>query len=123
MDAHKRISKWVVAGVYLYLVFLALWPLIDLLAFDYQGREVGRDVVTVISSGFVAQAGDANRDGEFNQLDIALALQADKYQTGEPASFAEGDWSGDGLFDREDIVAALQTGNYLQGPYISYRAN
>ena len=31
MDARKRISKWIVAGVYLFLISLVLWPLIDLL--------------------------------------------------------------------------------------------
>ena len=64
-----------------------------------------------------AAAGDANRDGEFNQLDIVAVLQSAKYLTGEPATWSEGDWNNDGLFDQADIVAALQAGNYLQGPY------
>lgn len=62
------------------------------------------------------EAGDANGDGQFNQLDIVQILQAAKYLTGQPATWSEGDWNGDGLFDQDDIVAALQTGNYLQGP-------
>ena len=68
---------------------------------------------------FVPQAGDANMDGEFDQGDIVLLLQANKYNTGQPATFAEGDFTGDGVFNQLDIVAALQTGNYLQGPYAS----
>ena len=61
--------------------------------------------------------GDANRDFQFDQQDIAQVLQSAKYLTGEAATFEEGDWTGDGIFDQLDIIAALQTGNYLQGPY------
>lgn len=58
-------------------------------------------------------AGDANQDGQFNQLDVAAVLQAGKYMTGQPATWEEGDWTGDGWFDEMDIVAALQRGHYL----------
>ena len=64
-----------------------------------------------------AAAGDANRDFQFDQQDVAQVLQAAKYLTGEPATFEQGDWNGDGVFDQLDIVATLQTGKYLQGPY------
>jgi hypothetical protein len=57
-------------------------------------------------------AGDADRDGVFNQLDIILVLQSAKYQTGEPADWAQGDFNRDGFFDQLDIVAALQTGKF-----------
>ncbi len=59
-------------------------------------------------------AGDANRDGVFNPLDIVQVLQSAKYQTGQPATWAEGDFNRDGVFDQLDIVAALQTGKYGQ---------
>ncbi len=59
-------------------------------------------------------AGDANRDGVFNQLDIVQVLQSAKYQTGQPATFAEGDFNRDGVFDQLDIVEALQTGKWGQ---------
>ena len=65
------------------------------------------------------QAGDANRDLQFDQQDVVQVLQAAKYLTGQPATFAEGDWNDDGFFNQLDIIAALQTGNYLQGPYAS----
>jgi hypothetical protein len=52
--------------------------------------------------------GDANGDGRVDQLDLVLVLQAGKYLTDEPATFAEGDWNGDGLFDQRDIVLLLQ---------------
>ena len=71
----------------------------------------------------IRQAGDANTDGRFDQLDIVQVLQAAKYLTAEAADFSEGDWNGDGVFDQLDIVAALQTGNYLQGPYAVYARN
>ena len=59
------------------------------------------------------QPGDANEDGQFDQLDIVHVLQSGKYLTGQPATWSEGDWDGNGEFDNLDIVAALQTGNYL----------
>jgi hypothetical protein len=64
-------------------------------------------------------AGDSDRNGQFDQWDIVLVLQAAAYRTGQPAQWNEGDWNGDGRFDQLDIVAALQTGLYLQGPYLN----
>lgn len=61
-------------------------------------------------------AGDSNRDGQFDQLDIVQVLMAAKYYSGQAAAWSEGDWNGDGRFDPLDIVAALQTGRYLQEP-------
>ena len=69
----------------------------------------------VFEATAVPLAGDANGDGQFNQLDIVAVLQSAKYKTGQPATFAEGDWTGDGVFDELDIVAALQTGAYNAG--------
>lgn len=66
---------------------------------------------------FVPLPGDANLDRKFDQKDIVQVLMADKYGTGEPATWSEGDWTGDGVFDQLDIVASLQEGHYLQGPY------
>jgi hypothetical protein len=73
---------------------------------------IGQDNQIWINTQLIA--GDANRDGVFNQLDILQILQSAKYQTGQPATWTEGDFTGDGVFDRLDIVAALQTGNYTQ---------
>jgi hypothetical protein len=58
--------------------------------------------------------GDANGDGQFNQLDIVQVLQGGKYLTGRDATFAEGDWNTDGVFDQLDIVNALVEDNYLR---------
>jgi hypothetical protein len=55
-------------------------------------------------------------DGQFDQLDLVLVLQSNKYLSGEPATFAEGDWNADGVFDEMDIVAVLQAGNYAPEP-------
>jgi hypothetical protein len=75
------------------------------------------------------QAGDADRDRDFDQLDLVRVQVAAKYLTGQPASWGEGDWNGapggsrdnppvgNGLFDQLDIIAALQGGKYLTGPY------
>lgn len=68
-------------------------------------------------------AGDANDDGQFDHLDIVQVLQAGKYLTGEPATFAQGDWTGDGVFDQFDIVAALQADGYSQSFYSAVTMN
>ena len=72
-------------------------------------------VANVIWTNVQLVAGDANRDGRFDQLDIIQVLEAGKYNTGEPADFSQGDFNRDGVFDQLDIIAALQTGAYLQG--------
>ena len=53
--------------------------------------------------------GDANRDGEFNQVDIVHVLASAKFHLAG---------NGDGVFSQKDIIAALVTGNYLQGLYV-----
>jgi hypothetical protein len=75
------------------------------------------------------QAGDADMDYDFDQLDLVQVQIAAKYLTGSPATWGEGDWNGapggqpgsppqgNGLFDQIDIIAALTSGNYLTGPY------
>ena len=79
------------------------------------------------------QAGDADQDLKFDQLDLVRVQIAAKFLTGAPATWGEGDWDGapggrpgdppdgDGLFDQTDIVAALQGDKYLKGPYAAYR--
>jgi hypothetical protein len=64
--------------------------------------------------GPVYQAGDANRDGVFDQLDLVDVLQSARYLSDEWATWEQGDWTGDALFDQLDIVAALQTATYLR---------
>lgn len=90
-------------------------------------RDSGLDPGDII--GQVLQAGDANMDLEFNQLDLVQVQIAAKYLTGQAATWGEGDWNGapggspgsppagDGLFDQLDIIAALTAGVYLTGPY------
>ena len=69
------------------------------------------------------QAGDADQDLDFDQLDLVQVQVAGKYLTGRDATWGEGDWNkaprmqGDGVFDQNDIVAALQANVYLTGPY------
>ena len=66
---------------------------------------------------FARQAGDSNEDRAFNQLDLVLVLQGQKYDTGEVATWRQGDWDQNGRFDRFDIIKSQQIGLYLQGPY------
>jgi hypothetical protein len=75
------------------------------------------------------QAGDADQDFDFDQLDLVQVLTAGKYLTGQVATWGEGDWdgapggqvgnppAGDGVFDQVDIVAALANALYVTGPY------
>jgi hypothetical protein len=75
------------------------------------------------------QAGDANMDLQFDQLDLVQVQIAAKYLTGAAATWGEGDWdgapggspgnppAGDGFFNQGDVVAALTGGWYLKGPY------
>jgi hypothetical protein len=88
------------------------------------------DVVSGTGGGQpMLQAGDANMDYEFNQLDLVQVQIAAKYLSGQSATWGEGDWDGapggsagsppqgNGFFDQLDIIAALAAGTYLQGPY------
>ena len=75
------------------------------------------------------QAGDADRDLDFDQLDLVKVQVAAKYLTGQAATWGDGDWNGapggtqesppagNGFFDQLDIIAALGAGFYLKGPY------
>jgi hypothetical protein len=81
------------------------------------------------------QAGDADRDLDFDQLDLVQVQVAAKYLTGQAATWGDGDWNGapgggranppagDGLFNQLDVVAAQQAGRYLTGPYAAVQPN
>ena len=60
--------------------------------------------------------GDANFDGEFNSSDFVTVFGAAKYETDQPATWAEGDWTGDGKFNSSDFVAAFGGRGYESGP-------
>ena len=74
------------------------------------------------------QAGDADQDGDFDQLDLVKVQVAGEYLTGQPATWGEGDWNGilpvfstkppqgDGVFNQLDIVAALPGGPLSDWP-------
>ncbi len=66
----------------------------------------------------VCVLGDSNADGQFDQQDLVRVFQAGKYQTADPADWAEGDWNQDSKFDSGDLVAVFQAGTYLQGKLI-----
>ena len=80
------------------------------------------------------QAGDADQDFDFDQLDLVKVQIAAKYLSGQAATWGEGDWNaapggqqgspppGNGLFDQLDIIAALANGLYLTGPYAAVAA-
>ena len=81
------------------------------------------------------EAGDADMDFDFDQLDLVQVQIASKYLSGEMATWGEGDWDGapggepgsppvgDGLFNQIDIIAALNAGKYLTGPYNAITTN
>jgi autotransporter-associated beta strand protein len=65
-----------------------------------------------------AAAGDANVDGQFDILDVAVLFTANKYDSGSPAIWADGDFNYDGLFDINDASDLLGTGLYDAGSYL-----
>ena len=77
------------------------------------------------------QAGDADQDFDFDQLDLVQVSVGGKYLTGSLATWGEGDWDGapggtqgsppdgDKLFNQSDVISALNAGVYLTGPYAS----
>ena len=90
-------------------------------------RALAQDEIKQLMNGWdnlgggvtVLQAGDANMDFEFNQLDLVQVQIAAKYLTGQAATWGEGDWNGapggtpgappagDILFNQLAIIAAL----------------
>ena len=81
------------------------------------------------------QAGDADQDLDFDQLDLVRVSQAGKYLTEQAATWGEGDWNGapggfpgsppagNNRFDQLDIVVALAAEQYLKGPYAAERGD
>ena len=79
------------------------------------------------------QPGDADRNSHFDQSDLVQVLIANKYLSGEPATWGEGDWNGapggtldnppigDGVFDQLDVIRAVAAGVYLTGSYAAIR--
>jgi hypothetical protein len=96
---------------------------------DANNERVGIDNIVIGGGATLLQAGDADQDLDFDQLDLVQVQIAAKYLTGEDATWGEGDWNaapggtpgnppaGNGFFDQLDIIAALAHGLYLQGPY------
>jgi hypothetical protein len=86
-------------------------------------------VAKPVNAPVVLQAGDADQDFDFDQLDLVQVQIAARYLSDQPATWGEGDWDGapggqvgsppdgDGFFDQMDIVAALTANVYLAGPY------
>ena len=80
------------------------------------------------------QAGDADMDLDFDQLDLVKVQVAAKYLSGLAATWGEGDWNGapggepgdppvgDSLFNQIDIIAAQLANVYLQGPYAAIQS-
>lgn len=78
------------------------------------------DTADLVSNGasqahqFIAGAGDADLDGDFDGADLSLALSFGTYNTGLGAGWRAGDWTGDRLFTGADLVLALQAGWYQE---------
>ena len=101
------------------------------------GTAPGLFIVTVVPepAGPALQAGDADQDLDFDQLDLVKVQIGGKYLSGQATTWGEGDWNGapggnpanppagDGLFNQLDVVAAQQAGIYLTGPYAAIQPN
>jgi len=64
-----------------------------------------------------AAPGDTNLDWQVDVLDAANVLASGKFNTGDPASWAEGDFNYDGVVDVLDAADFITTGLYNAGPY------
>ena len=96
---------------------------------SFTNELIAIDNLHITAGGVVLQAGDADQDFDFDQLDLVQVQTAAKYLTGQPATWGDGDWNGapsgepgspppgDGIFDQRDVIAALAAGVYLTGPY------
>ena len=88
-----------------------------------------REQIENIMVSPVLEAGDADQNLSFDQLDLVRVAQSAKYLTGESATWGEGDWNGapggqpdrppagNGLFNQFDIIASQISALYLTGPY------
>ena len=94
------------------LTIATLSDRIELRAQNRRGEFIGMHAIDMESVEFRRIPGDVNGDRQFDELDIAIVLQAGKYLTREVATFVEGDWNGDGIFDQRDIVLALQQNTF-----------
>ena len=113
-------------------------PLLFPFVYDPEGKlNVGAiatgvaELIQVALEPVALQAGDANQDLSFDQLDVIEALRGGKYLSGEPATWEQGDWNGapggrvgappvgNGVFDQQDLIAAFQTSLYQTGSYAS----
>ena len=64
-----------------------------------------------------AAPGDTNLDWQVDVLDAANVLASGKFNTGDPATWAEGDFNYDGVVDVLDAADFITTGLYNAGPY------
>ena len=103
----------------------------------YNGRGAGRGIWRAEAETppnlIFLNAGDADQDLDFDQLDLVQVQVAAKYLSGQAATWGEGDWDaapggspgnppvGDGLFNQMDIIAANLAEAYLQGPYAAIK--
>ena len=69
------------------------------------------------------QPGDANGDFSVDTQDIIQVLAENKFETGEPATFAQGDFNGDGVFNTADVIEMLSVGLFETGPYFEPSVN
>jgi autotransporter-associated beta strand protein len=64
-----------------------------------------------------AAPGDTNLDWQVDVLDAANVLSAGKFNTPDPATWADGDFNYDGVVDVLDAADFITTGLYNQGAY------
>lgn len=84
---------------------------------DDGGVSVTDYVVQYASVGSLS-AGDTNRDGLVDVLDVGGIMGSGKYDTAAPASWDDGDFTGDGVLDILDISSFISTGLFDKGSYV-----
>ena len=64
-----------------------------------------------------AAGGDTNLDWEVDLLDVTNVLGGGKFNSGEPATWAEGDFTYDGVVDILDLTDFMSSGLFNAGNY------
>ena len=88
-----------------------LWDVVRACHAAWKGNSGAAQFVVMTGGEPMLQAGDANMDYEFNQLDLVQVQIAAKYLTGAAATWGEGDWDGAPGGSRASMAASTSSAN------------
>jgi hypothetical protein len=92
-------------------------PFLLILNWGIEDEQQYQDGVMRLAAYTFAAPGDTNLDWQVDVLDAANVLTAGKFDTGDPATWAEGDFNDDGVVDMLDAAEFISSGLYNAGFY------